>query len=89
MGRSTQLEPQLFSGYTHPTMRADGANLWLGYSWPLVQTYPIGSTVGTVEIHLASSTTLQGANSGMRWPADPVTVTISRRPTAFFSTGTR
>ena len=46
----------------------DGVNLWMGYSWPLVQTYPggtgAGTTVGVVESHLAQSSTINGVNGG-------------------------
>ena len=71
----------IFKGYADPTMRADtlvtsnnpdGANLWMGYSWPLIQTFPvIGSnlTVGVVESHLALSSTVNGANGGDSWTA--------------------
>jgi hypothetical protein len=67
----------VFSGYADPTIRADtlvtsdnpdGANLWMGYSWPFIQTFPNSSTtVGTIESHLAQSSTINGVNGGASW----------------------
>lgn len=67
-----------FSGYADPTMRANtlvssdnpyGTNLWMGYSWPFIQTFPNNSTVGVVESHLAESVTSNGPNGGNWWTA--------------------
>ena len=67
----------VFSGYAYPTMRADalvtsnnpdGANLWMGYSWPRYQTFPsTGTSIGTIKSHLAQSSTVNGANGGASW----------------------
>ena len=69
----------VFKGYGDPTIRADtlvtssnpdGANLWMGYSWPLIQTYPsTGTTIGVVESHVAQSSTANGVNGGNSWTA--------------------
>jgi hypothetical protein len=72
----------VFAGYADPTMRADtlvtadnpnGTNLWLGYSWPLIQTFSHGTgegmTIAAVESHLAQSPTAGAANGGDSWTA--------------------
>jgi len=73
------VDGNVFKGYADPTMRADtlvtstnpnGNNLWMGYSWPLIQTFSYyNTTVGVVESHLALSSTADEANGGASWSA--------------------
>jgi hypothetical protein len=80
------VDGETFSGYADPSMRVDplpgpgsngpantyGTNLWMLYSWPLINLpvpgYP-GNYPPAVETHLAYSPSSSGPNGGLNWTA--------------------